>query len=281
MSNLLSANFSRMYKNKLYWTEIILSVLFGIILCVRSKIWHSQYHPDSLFYIDQFLFFYAYYIGLFSVFFCSMFLGNEYSSGTIRNKLIAGHTRHAMYLASLTVCAAACLMVCLSYLITYCTTGFLMGGRIKIDMRQVIIYLAISIALVIAYVSIYTIIAMLTPSKATASVVCIITFIVLICITLMIIEKLNIVEYHKGITIGANGARFTGGQMPNPMYLSGSEGEFYKFIFDFLPTGQGYQLSAFEEIPITHLWRLPLCSLFIAVTTTLCGILIFRKKDLK
>lgn len=273
MRNLLSANLSRLFKSKLFWTEIILSAVIGIFINMNQN--DTASHS-----IDEFLLYYAFFIGLFAAVFCSMFLGNEYSNGTIRNKLIVGHSRHAIYLANLVVCVTACLMICISYLIIYCASGLLMVGGINTGISRIIIYLSISIILVISYASIYTIIAMLISSKATASVACLITFIILICFTVYIVGKLSEGRFYESNIISADGIEPTGELMLNPQYLKGSKRAFCEFIFDFLPTGQGYQLVGFS-IPEAHLWRLPLYSLLITVITTFCGIFIFKRKDIK
>ena len=48
--------------------------------------------------------------------FCSLFVGAEYSDGTIRNKIAVGHSRAAVYLANLVTCSAAGVLICLGYI---------------------------------------------------------------------------------------------------------------------------------------------------------------------
>ncbi|MGY3662454.1 MAG: hypothetical protein ACXAHE_00930 [Roseburia sp. 1XD42-69] len=49
-----------------------------------------------------------------------MFLGTDYSDGTIRNKLTVGHTRTNIYLANLIVTfAAGLLIMCVWFIGTY------------------------------------------------------------------------------------------------------------------------------------------------------------------
>lgn len=61
--------------------------------------------------LDNFFFDYATYILVLGAIFCSLFIGTEYSDGTIRNKLIMGYSRQKIYCANLIVCIIANLML--------------------------------------------------------------------------------------------------------------------------------------------------------------------------
>lgn len=278
MNKLLAANFSRLFKNKLFWALTALSALIGLLLGLYLNTLDIYYNAV----IEHFIFYYAFFIGLFAAVFCGMFLGSEYSNGAIRNKLIIGHSRYAVYLANLIVCLAACLMMCLAYFIVYFILGSLLVGGLVIDTGLFLGYLGTSILLILAYVSIYTIISMLITSKATGSVVCIILFIVLLFYAMLVYEKLNVPEYYDNFTSEADNEVQSGGkQIANSDNNNNTDGAVYEFIFDLLPPGQGYQLSSLVDGPIAHIWRLPLLSLFITLATTLSGMLIFRRKNLK
>ena len=54
-------------------------------------------------------------MGLVAAVFISLFVGSEYSDGTIRNKLVVGHSRMRIYLANLIVCSIACVLISLAY----------------------------------------------------------------------------------------------------------------------------------------------------------------------
>jgi len=55
MCNLLSDNFSRLFKRKLFWTECILSALIGIILSIFVK----ASAPQENISVDELLLFYT------------------------------------------------------------------------------------------------------------------------------------------------------------------------------------------------------------------------------
>jgi ABC-type transport system involved in multi-copper enzyme maturation permease subunit len=263
MRILLSETFIRLFKSKQFWAECILSALIGIILSFFVK----ASAPQENISVDELLLFYTFYIGLFAAVFCSLFLRGEYSKGLIRNKLAAGHTRHAIYLTNLTVCAAACLMICLAYLVTYGTLGILMVGWIIADICEVIVFLVISAALVIAYVSIYTLIAMLISRKAIAFAVCAGFFIIFFILAIQVSYKAEIPLYEDMLYSSYE-------------YHRDHEREFYQFIYDLLPTGQSHQLAVFCDEYVNKLRQL-LCSLSITLTTTLCGTFIFSKKKIE
>ena len=49
--------------------------------------------------------------------FCQPFIGTEYSDGTIRNKIVVGHSRSTIYLANLLTCCFAGLIMCLCFIL--------------------------------------------------------------------------------------------------------------------------------------------------------------------
>lgn len=53
-------------------------------------------YPTAL---DDRFFAYSFFIGILSAIFCSLFTGTEYSDGTIRNKIVVGHSRISIYLS--------------------------------------------------------------------------------------------------------------------------------------------------------------------------------------
>ena len=64
----------------------------------------------------------------------------------------------------------------------------------------------------------------------------------------------------------------------NPNYLTGTKRQIYEFLQDFTPGGQALQLAGLQA---EHPAQLALYSGMILLLTTCCGILVFRRKDLK
>ena len=60
--------------------------------------------------------------------FLSVYLGTEFSEGTIRNKLVAGHSRPAVYLSNLILCAIAGVLLCLGYIAAVLAVGLPLLG---------------------------------------------------------------------------------------------------------------------------------------------------------
>lgn len=68
-------------------------------------------------------------MGLVSAIFTSLFIGSEYSDGTIRNKLVVGHSRMRIYLANLIVCSIASILISLAYTAGVFVIGNMKGGE--------------------------------------------------------------------------------------------------------------------------------------------------------
>ena len=116
MSRLLSADFAKLKKNKFFWICMIGMFLFGIFMAVMNYISTRQY-GDYEAQITNVLFIYALTVAILIPAFVSLFVGTEYSDGTIRNKMIIGHTRTCIYLSNLIVSSTAGLGFCISYIV--------------------------------------------------------------------------------------------------------------------------------------------------------------------
>ena len=111
MRKLLSANFSRLFRDKTFWFCMGAMLIYAVVYMLngvrQATVSLAEYHHT----LDDYYFHFALVIGMFCALFCSMFLGTEYSDGAIRNKLVVGHTRAGIYLSGLVVTFAATLFV--------------------------------------------------------------------------------------------------------------------------------------------------------------------------
>ena len=103
MGNLIRAHFARLWRSPVFWLGTAASAAAGVLLWFPSAAGLAVVPPFCC-------------AAVFSLFF-----GAEHADGTIRNKLIAGHSREAIYLATLT----AALTVTLFYLALSSTAGAL------------------------------------------------------------------------------------------------------------------------------------------------------------
>ena len=117
MSKLLSANFLRLKKNKVFWGGLILMAAWGIFVPVKLHMDAAQMNYADR--VEDGFFGCAMFMGIFISVFCSLFIGTEYNDGTMRNKIIVGGKRSAIYLAGAAVSCAAGLAMCAAYLLPY------------------------------------------------------------------------------------------------------------------------------------------------------------------
>lgn len=99
MKKLLSANMMRLMKNKCLW-------FFGLCV-IGATLWYGIAGGDIMGFQGKeadtydYVSFIVGVVPAFCTLFTGFFLGTEYSNKTIRNKLIAGHSRNEVYMAYL------------------------------------------------------------------------------------------------------------------------------------------------------------------------------------
>lgn len=251
MSRLLKTNFVRLVKDKIFWAGIAVMVCSALYKTISILISHSEPGDVAL---SNVFFKYATYILIIGCVFCSLYIGTEYSDGTIRNKLVMGHSRRKIYCANLIVCIIANLIMCLAH-IAVSLIGLSLGFYTSI--ADTLLGLLCSFVLVCSVTSLFTMIAMLSKRKTVAAV---------ICIVLSFLLLLYAYEIRNEVCMA---------------WQNGEEKPFSEFLYSFLPSCQAVQLADEPEMfnttsPILRI----LYALVLFVLTTGIGLFLFEKKDL-
>ena len=275
MTRLLSAGFLRLKKNKVFWGGLILMAAWGIFMPVKL-------HMDAveMNYADRVedgFFACAMFIGIFTAVFCSLFIGTEYNDGTMRNKIIVGGKRSAIYLANAVVSSGVGLAMCAAYLLPYLCVGVPLIGAFGVPGEMVLLTVLTVLLLAVALSSVFTCVAMICQNKAATAVICILLAFGSLMSGMILNQMLEAPPTHMRYSLDENG-EMSSYEEPNPKYLVGMKREIVQTLYDINPGGQAFQCAGMTAVnPL----RLPLYSLGIIVLATGAGCTLFRKRDLK
>lgn len=279
MTQLLSAGFARLFKNKLFWFGSLLFTGFFVMLLIHNHQNMTAY-PDIYHYTGDSLMFAPFQIiGLFASCYTGMFLGTEYRDGTLRNKLVIGRSRTEVYLSNLTVSFTASLLTCAFSVLINLAVGVALFGAPEMTILQMLVTSGLGVLMLAAFAGIFTLISMLIPSKSAGSVVNILLFFMFVFATAYVMNRLQATEFSMpGYSITIDGELQPRDPVPNPFYLRGTARQLFEFVRDMLPTCQGAVLSGqMVERPLV----MALSSLGITACTTVSGVFHFCRKDLK
>lgn len=279
MFKLLTSNFSRMWKNKFLYAGFL--VLIGVIALQLYKDYsYKQGHSDYIMSLDIFLFMYSKVAVVISSIFTGFFIGTEYSDKTIRNKIIVGHTRAAIYIANMITCASAAILLFLTPIAVTLLAGIPLGGTFTLSSQILIKTLLCSILTIIVFVSIFMLIVMLIPNKAIGTITVLIAAALMIVSAAKIGEMLDEPKMIQGIAhFGSDGSTIEYSEEPNPHYLDGKARTIFQMAYDCLPGCQIEQYT--QNIMPENISLFPIYSLLLILVSSGAGILIFRKINLK
>ena len=284
MNRLFASTFFRMLKKIVFWILLICMFAYGVYSAsnVASE-------ASAGFAIDGCVFEFAPFMGLVAAVFISLFVGSEYSDGTIRNKLVVGHSRMRIYLANLIVCSIACVLISLAYVAGIIIVGSFKGGELQTETSIVSMCLICSVLVSIAFASIMTMLAMLNTNKAGNVVVSMILALVLLVSSSYIYQRLGEPEmYDNYVSVNEVGIPTQVEQSPNPLYIDGTPRAVLEIVNDLLPSGQALQLAdAFDSEGIANKdiknapYRWQGYSLLVIILTSGMGITLFRRKEIR
>lgn len=280
MSRLLSANFSRMFKSKIFWVlESIcaaLGVIFYSLLIINTRnIGESWLLKNANYYF----FFFIVYIGTIIAVFSSMFLGTDYAEGTLRNKLCIGHSRRNIYLANQIVVFAAGILFCIPHIVSAFVIGLPgVGSNVILAISSPFWRMGCCMVIVAAYASIFTLFVMSDGNKARIAIVSLVLALLLIVGGVYVYGGLQQQELTNQMVRQEDGSYQLEENIPNPRYISGTTRIVYEIIEDMLPSGGAMHITNRNGI---FDWKMPCSLAVVSLLLTMGGMMVFQKKDIK
>ncbi len=277
MRKLITANFFRLRKDRFSWCVVGIIVILSLVNIFGSA--RSYENMAAMGYttsLDDYYFNQAPLIGAFLALLISMFLGTEFSEGTIRNKLCIGHKRDEIFLSNFMSCAFAAIALTAVWLLTSALL-FGMIGPLEMEVPKFIGCIFVAIGFAVSFAALYTVIGSLSSNKAMTIIYTFAIFIVFAIAASGLYDRLCEPEMNEGMTI-------VGSQLvpmeptPNPLYLSGTIRTVCEVALELLPTGQALLLS---DVAIEYPIRAIGLSVVFTIVTLFAGSMLFRRKDIR
>lgn len=277
MTNLLKANFYKMKKNKFIWIASILSVIVAIYY-IRDN--YNVYH-DFLSYVDinSLMFNYLPVYIIVSSILISTLLGFDYSNGSIKNKIVVGHSRFKIYISNLISTYLIILPIYLIYVLIICLSGIFLFKNLTFNF-EFLLNIIILLLIILSYTSISVFITMTINNDIVSPVLNVLNSFILIIISFILLSVLSEPKYlHSDNGIYINDAGIEVIDTENPMYIKGSKRTIYEIIVNILPTGEAFQKSRNRDID-TNSYSILCYSLCFIIITNTSGIFLFYNKEL-
>lgn len=278
MCKLLSANFSRLWKSRVFWLFEVGTLFFSIVayllVGVNVKNMGAQWILKNA---NFYLYFVLLYVCVLTAIFSSIFLGTEYSDGTLRNKLIVGHSRKDIYLSNWVVNAAITTMFIMTHYVVAVVIGIPIGGMTVISaIDHLLLKFVFGFMIALTYTSIFTMTTMLDSNKARCAVVSILTALLLIIVGFFLFSALEQPELKYQMIQQSDGSYLMDEHVPNPRYVGGNMRIVYTILESIMPTAFALRIAS-DSISYYHLIG---CAM-LSVLLTIIGMVMFKKKDIK
>ena len=278
MLKLIYANLNHLFKNKIFYVEIILTVILSAFIVFANYSPEIQATENRL-YLDDVFFTMYQLMGFILAARISLIVGTEYSDGTIRNKLIVGRTRTQVYFSHLiTSIVPSCLVLIVHGVVTY-GLGYFLFGNFQMPITEVITALVCALMASIVFSAFFVAIAINCSNKAITAVASLLLILGLTFLSASLGNALAEPEMtYDRITISVDGGLQLGDLIANPAYVTGIERTIYEVVYDLFPTGQLIQIYGND---FARCARWPMFSVALLILITLVGFLAFRKRDIR
>ena len=271
MASLIRSHLARLWKNPLYWATLLLMLPYGLGLC-NSAIGDFQSGISTAGLWGQPLCGFCLLIGIVLATVFSLFFGTEHTDGTLRNKLIAGHGRASIYLATLAVGILAALALYGAELLAWLPRlGWMVRNFPAPEPKALALCLGGTALLLAAYCSVCVMLCMLIQRRSVLAVV-----LILLMVALLFASH-QVQDAYETATNG--GMQLMIDEAGNQQWVfrePGQAGAITTFLYDALPVCQAYRYMELEATP-----RMLLYSAGLTAVTTALGLVLFRRKDIR
>ncbi len=275
MRDLLRAGFSRMWRAPVFWLGVAVMVCCGGLVCQNA---YDGSRRGIVYFMGDLCRYHCVVTVFLPAVFCALFLGTEYEHGTIRNKLVAGKSRPAVYFSSLILSLAACFLMIGAYFVPVVIAGPFVTEGLGMTPGMLALILGGELLMAAALCALCTLGSMLISRKALLAVVLLLAAVGGVVFSATVEGRLAEPEFYPGIMMTVDGEQVDTSHMENPSYVRGWAREIYQFAADFLPTGQALEYNLGTYV---HPAAMCLYSLLILTASTAGGLAAFRRKDLK
>lgn len=276
MINLLRANITKLLKDTAFRICNVFMFFFGVFIVITHYIDGVNYGFSPY---DAF----AYSNSVIMLFplatFAAMFIGREYSNGTIRNKLIAGHSRVHIYLVNLITLIVASIIMCVCWYIPVYSLGSILLLTADVSWLTRLVQIGLILTSMIVFSAIFNFIGTIVSSKSASTAVCILTVCTVILTASIVKSMLAAPETIDNVYQNTEDGESIVNTIPNPDYVSGAKRERLEFIDKYAPGGQALMYSGLgdckepgKQILAAAVW---------VVAFTAAGSVLFRRKDIK
>ena len=277
MRNLLSAGLVRLRRDKIFWLSCAVMAALEIFYVISA--WYDGRETGFYSGLDRIYFLFSAAVGFLSALTCAFLIGPEYSDGTLRNKLISGHTRQSVYLTNLLLTALASVAMCLSAVVPALALGLPLLGTFNMGAARAALCTLGVLGLSAAFASVFTMLVTLVKSRVASSVVALVLALVFLVAGSYIYNRLGAAPTIPGFEMNINGELVLTEAVPNPAYLDeGPLRDVYEFLDLFLPGGQSIHYC---DLSADRVGAMIACDGAIILLTTGAGLALFRRKDLK
>ena len=278
MRKLLASNFFRFRKDRFSWCVVGIIVILSLVNVFNSaRSFEAMAASGYILSLEDYYFNQAPLIGAFLALLISMFLGTEFSEGTIRNKLCIGHKRNEIFLSNFISCAFASIVLTVVWLLS---SALLFGliGPLETEISNFIGCIFVAVGFTVSFAALYTVIGSLSSNKAMTVIYTFAVFTIFVMAASALDDRLCEPEMNEIMTYNNYGAVVMQESAPNPLYLSGMIRTVCEVALELLPTGQALLLS---NVAIEKPIRSIALSVVFATVTLLVGSMLFRRKDIK
>lgn len=293
MIRLLRSNLSRMARNRIFRLGMIASFLMAVIACVSNYFDYQKiielYGVDATLppVVEDGLFMGPMFLVFVAAIFIGPFIGTDHSCGTLRNKIIAGHSRVGIYFSNLITALIANVGMLLVFNLTMLAVGVPLFGKTALSAKQIALFMLIQCLAMIAFTALLVFLSMLFQSKAGGSVAVLVLTVVLYASAMIIPDMLRSPEYFDTLeTVIVDGdtgeTSVQRKKEKNPAYVDGIKRDILEALDGALPVNQFYGLiiaSQSTELQL-HLGTMAAYSAAITVLISGAGIILFRRKNL-